>query len=74
MKTHRSIPGVDDGKEFAKLKESMSKVDIGAKDQVRYISCVFYILSKHARGFLGETRFARFTRRATKELNVLGGH
>lgn len=35
MKTQRSIPGVDDGKEFAKLKESMSKVDIDAKDQVK---------------------------------------
>lgn len=34
MKTQRSIPGVDDGKELANLKESMSKVDIDAKDQV----------------------------------------
>lgn len=35
MKMQRSIPGVDDAKEFASLKESMSKVEIDAKDQVK---------------------------------------
>ncbi|CAM9577358.1 unnamed protein product, partial [Hapterophycus canaliculatus] len=35
MKTRRSVPGVDDGKEFGNLKESMSRIEIDQNDQVR---------------------------------------
>ncbi len=36
MNTQRIIPGMDDGKEFGQLKESMSRVGIDATDQVRH--------------------------------------
>lgn len=42
METRRTIPGMDDAKEFGNLKESMSRVEINKDDQVRTKSLGVY--------------------------------